>query len=47
MAKQTTLDTFVRDAMRSLEPFSIRGGKVNDHDLVSFPKYVIGPGPAS
>jgi FAD/FMN-containing dehydrogenase len=37
------LDTFVRDAMRSLEPYSIRGGKVNDHDLVSFPKYVLGP----
>ena len=37
------LDAFVRDAMRSLEPYSIRGGKVNDHDLVSFPKYVLGP----
>ena len=29
--------------MRSLEPHSIRGGKVNDHDLVSFPKYGLGP----
>ena len=46
-AEDEPLDAFVRDAMRSLEPYSIRGGKVNDHDLVSFPKYVIGPGPAS
>ncbi len=37
------LDAFVRTAMESLEPFSVRGGKINDHDLVSFPKYVLGP----
>lgn len=37
------LDMFVRDAMISLEPYSIRGGKINDHDLVSFPKYVLAP----
>jgi FAD/FMN-containing dehydrogenase len=37
------LDAFVTGAMRSLEPYSIRGGKVNDSDLESFPKYAIGP----
>ena len=37
------LDAWVTGAMRSLEPHSIRGGKINDHDLQSFPKYVLAP----
>jgi len=37
------MNAWVNQAMRSLEPHSIHGGKVNDAELAAYPKYVLSP----
>jgi FAD/FMN-containing dehydrogenase len=37
------MNAWVNEALRSLEPFSNHGGKVNDNDLAAYPKYVLSP----
>jgi FAD/FMN-containing dehydrogenase len=44
--QDAALDAWVTQSMKSIQPFSLGGGKVNDCDLASYPKNVLSPASA-